>query len=145
MYDTIKKLIHIYYIIVPICVIVCIVACILCYANRDSNNTDTSGIQNAQQELVTVRQEQSRAIEQNRTANAAITDSIDLNERASQAITSSETYNQRTEQAVTTSKSELAEATRIVRENARLIDESRNILKSVDTREKEKRTQTQDN
>ncbi len=134
MYDTIKKLMHVYYIIVPICVIVCIVACILCYTDRNSNNIDTRGIQNAQQELVTVRQEQSRAIEQNRNARESITDSIDLNERAIKAITSSEEYNRRTEQAITTSQSELREATRIVGDNAKLIGESRSILERAKER-----------
>lgn len=134
MYDTIKRLIHIYYIIVPVCAIVCIVACILYCTGGDSNNVDTGRIQNAQQELVTVRQEQQGAIEQNRNARESITDSIDLNERAIKAITSSEEYNRRTEQAITTSQSELREATRIVGDNAKLIGESRSILERAKER-----------
>lgn len=138
MYDTIKNITEKYYgcvtvILAIICAIICIVG-ILCYTNRDSNNIDTSRIQNAQQELVTVRQEQKRVIEQNKNARESITNSIDLNERASKAITSSEEYNRRTEQAITTSKSELREAARIVSDNAKLISESRSILERAKER-----------
>lgn len=138
MYDTIKNITEKYYgcvtvILAIICAIICIVG-ILCYANRTSDHVDTSGIPNAQQELVTVRQEQSRAIEQNKNARESITDSVDLNERANQAIRTSEEYNRRTEQAITSSKSELTEAARIVDDNTKLISESRGILERAEER-----------
>ncbi len=138
MYDIIKNITEKYYgcvtvILAIICAIICIVG-ILCYTNRDSNNIDTSRIQNAQQELVTVRQEQSRAIEENRNARAAITDSIDLNARANKAITTSEEYNRRTEQAIKTGQSELERARTIIDDNAKLISESRSILERAKER-----------
>lgn len=119
--------------------VIAIICCLFLFIGRitsdnGSSDINTTGISNAERELESARQGQSRAVEQNKNARESITNSIDLNERASKAITSSEEYNKRTEQAITTSKSELTEATRIVRENAKLISESRGILERAEER-----------
>ncbi len=134
MNDTIKTWLQKNYIFIS-CILAVVVGCFLLFssitADNGASNVNTTGISNAQSELNTVRQQQSKAIEQNSNARESIANSIILNERASEAITHSEEYNQRTEQAIRTSESELAGAKDIIRDNTKLIDECRRILETA--------------
>ena len=132
MYDTIKKLIHVYYIIVPICAIVCIIG-ILCYASRTSN-IDTTGIQNAQNELRHAREYNQQSIDYNQRARAAVESGQVLNERIESAVTRSVESNQRTEEAVDRG-AELTAKARADAERAKsIISESRSILERAKER-----------
>ena len=134
MYDTIKKLIHIYYIIVPVCVIVCIVACILCYTNKSANHTDTSRIQNAENELRHVRKYNQQSIDYNQRARDAAENSKTLNERTEEQINRSVELNSRTENAINRS-TELTAKARADAERAKtIISESRDILRTAEER-----------
>lgn len=119
--------------------VIAIICCLFLFIGRitsdnGSSDINTTGISNAERELESARQGQSRAVEQNRDARESITNSITLNERASEAISHSEEYNKRTEQAIKTSQSEFTGAKELIRKNTKLITESRGILESAKAR-----------
>ena len=141
MNDKIKNFIHAHYISIPICIVFCIIACIWFYADRASN-IDTTGIRNAQNELLHVREYNQQSIEYNQRARDAVESSQTLNERTEERIDRSIELNTRTENAVDRS-TELTTKARTDAERAKvIIGQSRDILRTAEERNQKSESTT---
>ncbi|MDU3822820.1 MAG: hypothetical protein E7G65_01390 [Veillonella sp.] len=142
MNDKVKSYLQIIYGYRWLCIIVGIVillTCVWLYANRISN-IDTTGIRNAEKELLHAREYNQQAVDYNQRVRNAVESSQAINERTEERINRSVELNQRTENAINRS-TELTTEARADAERAKaIIRESRNILE----RAKERNTQSQD-
>lgn len=120
-------------ILTVILAIICSIG-ILCYTNRDSNNVDTTGIRNAENELRHAREYNQQSIDYNQRVRDAVENSQTLNERTEERINTSLELNTRTENAIDRG-TELTAKARADAERAKsIIDESRDILRTAEER-----------
>lgn len=140
MYERIKTLIKRYpYSLLVIVAIVCLA--LIWGISSWRSNVDTTGIQDAEQQLERAREYNQQSIEYNQRARDAITNSETNNERIEYAVNQGIEANQRTEEGIARSQ-ELATRARkdAIRAKA-IISESRSILERAEERTRQNESQ----
>lgn len=140
MYECIKTIIKRYPYSLPVIVAIICLALIWGISNWRSN-VDTTGIQDAEQQLERAREYNQQSIEYNQRARDAITNSETNNERIEYAVNQGIEANQRTEEGIARSQ-ELATRARkdAIRAKA-IISESRSILERAEERTRQNESQ----
>lgn len=140
MYERIKTLIKRYPYSLPVIVAIVCLALIWGISSWRSN-VDTTGIQDAEQQLERAREYNQQSIEYNQRARDAITNSETNNERIEYAVNQGIEANQRTEEGIARSQ-ELATRARkdAIRAKA-IISESRSILERAEERTRQNESQ----